>query len=135
MSPMMDMSAALTNPYTLDTCVVARRQQIVDETGIAANVVTFFNPVYAVIYPDGKNSLDRKKDSQSVTKTLTVIAKFAFRAASGPSPSQAYQADLVKWRGAAFVVIDPQDYSQYGTGFIKALCTAIPITQFPAEVK
>lgn len=134
MSPMMDMSAALTNPYTLDTCVVARRTLIVDTYGVGKQIVNF-KPIYAVIFPDGDNNLSRRPDAETQVKSLTVITKYALRPATGVNNTDEYLPDLVKWNGSPFLVHNCEDYSHYGTGFIWANCTALPLTQWPPETK
>lgn len=129
----MDLSVALQNPYTLSYFDVLRRKLVVNNFGEGTVEDETFPGVYGVVYADGENKLDRRAESQSVVKTITVICKFALRTASGPSNTDGYQADVVVWNGAKFLVVSQMDWSEYGPGYIKALCTALPRTQIPAE--
>lgn len=134
----MDMSAALTNPYTLDRFDVVRRAQTVNGYGEADNSNATVPGVFGVVYTVGEGGkLTRAAEAQSVSKSLMFITKYAIRTASGPvkAPAQAYQADALVWNGTWYVVTSIDDYSHWGTGFIGAHAEALPRTQIPPVTK
>jgi galactose-6-phosphate isomerase len=132
MSPMMDVSVALTNPYTLDSFSVLRRPENINTYGEGSTADTTIDGLYGVIYPEGNQGLERLAEEQRQLKVIAVITKFALRGSSKQS-GQNYQPDTVIWNGNNFVVENVEDYSRYGPGFIKATCTIIDmITEAPS---
>ena len=132
--PMMDVSVALTNPYTLDFFMVKRRLETVSSSGYSTTSENVTDVVRGVVHPAGKQDLERLPEDQRQAKTIAVITRFALRGSSQQN-GQNYQPDLVVWQGNNFVVVDIEDYSQYGPGFIRALCSLTDMTANAPETK
>ena len=58
--PMLDLSVAITNPYTLDSFDVHRKEQVVNEYGEACTAVVVVPGVRGVVFPEGPNDLARR---------------------------------------------------------------------------
>jgi galactose-6-phosphate isomerase len=128
----LDFSAVLTDPLFLDYYTVMRRSQVISTSGIAStNNVTTPN-VAGVVYPSEPNDLQRLPDDQVMSKTLTIITNFALYGEAEAAGTE-YQPDLVDWNGDSFVVRLIEDWSNYGTGFIKAICTSIDLVDSPPD--
>ena len=125
MSPQLDVSAALTNPYTLDVFNVLRRPETINVFGESsvAEQQTFEN-VYGIVTPDGDASLARSAEMQTQVKVLSVISRFALRGNREASGTN-FQPDLVVWDGNSYIVRNVEDYSRYAAGFVKASCELI----------
>jgi hypothetical protein len=125
--PMLDVSVALTNPYTLDTVVVLRRKQGVNNFGETKTEVSIIENVKAIVFPASKNDLDREPDAQINAKSIVLISRFALRGESETVDGVSYQPDVVQWRGDQFLVVTVEDYSAYGNGFVKMTANSIDI--------
>jgi hypothetical protein len=130
--PQLDVSLALTNPYTLDTFSVLRRADTSNSFGEATLSTTTFNNVRGVVYPEGDNRLQRLRDIQLQAKAICVITRFALRGSSKDGTGQNFQPDIVVWNGNNFIVELVDDYSQYAAGFIMATCVMTDLNPQPA---
>lgn len=131
--PMLDVSAVLTSPMLMDTFLVNRRTQTVNNFGIASTTIQPFPGLFGVVYPSNENELKRLPDLQVQEKAITVITRFALRgeAETSANPAVSFQPDIVVWGGDNFVVRKIEDWSQYGPGFILAICTSIDLVDAP----
>lgn len=134
--PLISQNAALTNPMVVDKFTVNRRTQTVNGFGIASTTVEPFTPVYGTVYPSDENDLKRWPDLQVTDKALTVITRFALRNESETSidGSISSSPDIVVWplvNGDNYLVRKILDWSQYGTGFIFAICTSMDLVDQP----
>lgn len=125
--PMLDVSAALTNPYTLDTVVVFRRKQHVNNFGETKMELSILENVQAVVYPASKNDLDREPDAQTNAKSIVLISRFPLRGESETIDEISYQPDIVEWRGDQFIIVTVEDYSNWARGFVKMTANSIDI--------
>lgn len=132
---MLDVSAALANPYTLDSFSVLRRQQTVNNYGeMKIDVVTTPN-VRGVVYPESLNDMYRRGEAQTQTKTIVVITRFSLRGESETVDRVEYQPDIIQWNGDNFLVIRVEDYSRFARGFIKVHATSTDIVDRPTATK
>lgn len=131
--PMLDVSAALTNPYTLDKFDVQRRALATNNYGEPTITPTTINNVRGVVYPASPNDLRRLPEAQIMAQTIVVITRFALRGASKDGQAQEWEPDVVVWGGDNFLVIATNDYSQYARGFIYAICSSMDTTDAPGE--
>lgn len=135
MSPMMDMSEALTDPVTLDSFTLYRRKQIVDIYGETKMSYDIQPNIRGVVTPASKNDLDRKADSQIQTKSIEIITRFAIRGESQTVGEIEYQPDVVVWNGDSFLVKRVDDFSNYGRGFVLVICESIDIVDLPTTAE
>lgn len=129
--PMLDVRVALTNPYTLDTFSVSRRQETVNSFGESTQAPTLFNGINGVVYPEGDENLDRRDAPQLQAKTIVVITRFALRGASVDGAGASWQPDVIVWSGSNYVVDRVEDYSRYAAGFIKVSASLLDSTAPP----
>src|SRR5580698_10692341 len=132
--PLLDLSSVLTSPMLWDTFTVNRRIQTVNNFGIATVAVQAIAGLFGVVYPSNENELKRYPDLQVQDKAITVITRFALRGETETTadPSVSYQPDIVVWGSNNFVVRKVEDWSQYGPGFLLAICTSMDLVDMPA---
>jgi len=122
--PMLDVSVALTNPYTQDSFDVHRKQEIVNSYGESCIELQLIQGVKGVVFPEGSNDLARRPEAELTTKTLVIITRFALRGESNDSNTNgSYQPDTVFWRGTYYIVSRVEDYSNFAAGFSKCQLT------------
>lgn len=132
---MLDVSAALSNPYTLDSFSVLRRKQVVNNFGQVKTNVERTDNVLGVVFPEGLNDLARRAEAQTNTKSIVIITRFGLRGESETVDGCEFQPDIVKWNGSNFLVVRLEDYSRYARGYIKATATSMDIVDSPAETR
>jgi len=133
--PMMDLSVALTNPYTLDTCIVLRRQQVVNNFGEGKMTINRIPNVRGVIYPDGQEGLTREAARQVNAKTIVIITRFALRGESETTDQVQFQPDVIEWNGNQFLVTDVKDYSNFAKGFVQCTCESTDMVDRPTKAR
>jgi galactose-6-phosphate isomerase len=121
--PLMDMSAALAETQFQDSFTVVQRQQVVSNAGIGSMVATNFPNVSGVVYPSDENDLQRLPDYSIQMKAFTVFTQFALRGES-EAEDEEFEPDILLWNGDSFLVRTIEDYSNFGAGFVKAICTS-----------
>lgn len=126
----LDVSVALTNPYTLSRFDVVRRPETVSNQGTSIVTETIFPKVRGVVTPAKSKHLRRRPEGEDQPKGIVVITRFALRGESKDG-SQNYQPDMVVWKGNRYVVVEPRDYSEYGKGFIYTVCEMVDLKPTP----
>jgi hypothetical protein len=135
--PLLDVSRVLMNPLLIDVFSVNRRVQTVSNSGLASTTSTIITPVNGVVYPSNEEDLKLFPDLRFTEKALTVITRFALRATAETSadPPVTFQPDIVVWPlpigGNNFLVRGLLDWSQYGPGFLLAICSSIDLLDLP----
>lgn len=134
MSPMLDVSAALCNPYTQDRFDVLRRTEVVNGYGESNVSIERFKEIRGVVHPDGPNALSRRPEAQTNAKTMVIFTRFAIRGESkSANQGKGFQPDLIKWRGNMFVVNHVEDWSKFARGFVKVTVTSSNIVDQAPE--
>lgn len=134
--PQLDISVALTNPYTLDSFTVLRRQEAISITGRSIITNTLFTGLPGVVYSEGAQNLERREDGSIQNKTIVVITgAFPLRSQGLDAQSNAWQPDIVGWHGNNFLVDSVEDFSSYAFGFVKAICKLYDSMPVPENLK
>lgn len=125
--PFLDVLDAF-DTNTVDVFSVYRRNQTVDNYGRAQILPLVINGVYGVVTAAGPNDIKREEDKQYMDKSIVIVTRWRLQ---GPSPSVTdpvtgqpspeRQPDVIKWGGSYFLIIQLDDYSSYGPGFVQAV--------------
>lgn len=118
----LDVSFLLADPDFADTLTARRLAQTVGSNGRAVSTTTDTDFV-GVAFPGAGNLLVRGPDGERVSADMTVVTMHPLSAGSAGNP-----ADEVVWRGSRYTVKSVQDYSNWGAGFVLALCDLIPVS-------
>ncbi len=118
--PFLDVASVLLDPDLADTFTVLRRTQTISTGGIASTSPILTLPAIGVVAAATPDDLIRGDATQLMSKSITVDTIFALQ---GPAPG--YQPDVVVWHGDNYVVTHIDDYSNFGAGFVHALCQSI----------
>ena len=118
----LDVSFLLSDPDFADTLTARRLVQSVGSNGRADSIATDVDFV-GVAFPGTGNLLVRGADGERVSADMTVVTTHPLSSGSDGNP-----ADEVVWRGSRYTVKSVQDYSNWGAGFVLALCDLIPVS-------
>lgn len=120
---LLDVTDVLLDPDFMDTGLVCNRMtQTVDDHGRATNApapVTFA----AVVTSDKGDILHRNADGSRINGSITVHTPF--RLSDG---STGQDADEIVWQGRTYTVVNVNDYSHFGRGFVCATCDLKPLS-------
>jgi hypothetical protein len=130
MPPLINVSMALNSPMLADRFAVIRRQQTIGNNGRAAFNATNIPAVSGVVYPSTRNDLERFPNFQVTGKTITVITRFALRSESETHGAD-YAPDIVLWHGDNFLVSALEDWSNFGPGYVMAICASTDFKDVP----
>lgn len=115
--PLLDVSELLSDPDFADTITVTRRTETRGNDGLAVISNQTFQDIDAVVTPAKGTDLAQLPD---LSRTEGVVLVYTtFRLTNGQASTK---ADIVTWNGATYIVLNVNDYSQFGDGYIKALC-------------
>ncbi|MCY1545302.1 hypothetical protein D9M68_812380 [compost metagenome] len=93
-----------------------------DSHGRAINTVTA-TPFAAVVTSDKGDILHRNADGSRIIGSITVHTPF--RLSDG---SAGQDADEIVWQGRTYTVVNVNDYSHFGRGFVCATCDLKPLS-------
>jgi galactose-6-phosphate isomerase len=120
--PNIDVTELLSDPDFATAFDVIRTAQAVGSTGRATGTPATTSGVIGVIVPLSTTELDRFPEGERLHGRVRVIT--TFRLSSGDAPST---ADIVVWKGRQWTVVQVNDYSEFGAGFMDATCEMRPL--------
>ncbi|KVN30893.1 hypothetical protein WJ63_07945 [Burkholderia pyrrocinia] len=124
----LDVTDVLLDPDFMDTGLVCNRMtQSVDMHGRAQNTQTA-TPIAAVVTSDRGDILHRNADGSRIVGSITLHTPFRLRD-GGPDGSA--DADEIVWEGITYTVVNVNDYSHFGRGFVCATCDIKPLSGTP----
>ncbi|WP_261524057.1 hypothetical protein [Burkholderia multivorans] len=119
----LDVTDVLLDPDFMDTGLLCNRMtQTVDDHGRAQNTVAS-TPFAAVVTSDKGDILHRNADGSRIIGSITLHTMF--RLLDG---SVGQDADEVVWAGRTYTVVNVNDYSHFGRGFVCATCDLKPLS-------
>jgi hypothetical protein len=129
--PWLDVSDLMTDPDFVELDLICQRNaQTVGAGGLAANATTSI-PFTGVVTSERGDVLERLADGERIIGTIMIVTRFRLRDGRGADVRDgepAITADVVLWRGRAFTVVDANDYTHFGRGFVQARCDLLPLS-------
>ncbi len=124
MCPSLDLDEVLFSvEFAADpgTCTVLRQAQTVDSTGRASSTPAYTDissyPWSSVVTSPSANKLMQYPELQRIAGSVQVITNFPLQVAA-----EGFAADVVNYLGVDYTVTDLTDYTQFGGGYVIALC-------------
>ena len=129
--PFLDVSDLTLDPDFADTFTVTRRKEAYDH-GRVSTVNTVYPNVVGVVDMATPNDLKRFPEGQITGKVISIVTRFRLMA-SGQIGADTYQPDVITWRGSTYVVINVDDYSEFGQGQIEVLAESKTVQDPPPQ--
>ena len=114
--PGLNLSFVLGLGLFKTTFDVIRATKGVDADGVTDQLEAPVAGVEGVVQPLKDMSLQRMPDGAMQSNTIEIHTTYRLTAGV-----EGQGADRVIWRGAEYTVTDVADWSQYGSGYVKAL--------------
>ncbi len=120
--PQIDVSDLLTDP---DFAQWLERERMVERVGTngVATEVPVKGRFVGVVVADGGRQISRTADAETVSGSITVITRE--RLSDG---KQGESADIIRWLGQRYTVVDVNPYLNFGRGFVEARCELLSFT-------
>ena len=119
----IDVTELLTDPdfVTFDLTAISRAQAV-NDAGRTENteVRTTFS---GVVFPGTGNMMLRTPDGERVTGDISIVTRYHLTDGIG----QGRTADVVEYAGGRYIVKNTFDYSNWGRGFVMAVCDMLPV--------
>lgn len=119
----IDVTELLDDPdFVTGNLVVISRAQSVNASGRTENteVRTTFS---GVVFPGTGNMMLRTPDGERVTGDISIVTRHYLTDGIG----QGRTADVVEYAGGQYIVKNTFDYSNWGRGFVMAVCDMLPV--------
>ncbi|WP_186257797.1 hypothetical protein [Burkholderia gladioli] len=124
----LDVTDVLLDPDFMNLGLICNRMtQTTDERGRATNTPVAIQ-FAAVVTSDSGDILHRNADGSRIVGSITLHTPFRLR---DGGPDQTADADEIVWQGATYTVVNVNDYSHFGRGFVCATCDLKPLTGTP----
>lgn len=120
--PRLNVNRVLLNPKFCDSSLVCERRTSSVDTNGRGVTVEETKGFAGVVTSDKGQRLQREAVGERAVDTITVITQFKLRDAG-----TGYTADVVRWNGSRYTVMNVNDYSRYGPGFVECSCEMIPL--------
>ncbi len=98
-----------------------RRSETVSVNGRSVQGLQVFDAVGSV-QPPGENDLITTEDYDAASNTIVVITTARLRCVSQDQVAAQFKPDIVLWQGNRYVVTKCEPWTEYGAGFIRAVC-------------
>lgn len=123
--PGLDVSDILYDPDFMTTFSVVRSAVTVDATGRAVAGSTTVSNVYGVVQPASTSALNRLPEAMRQSGAITIYTTYRLTTGSGPAAdgtgaSASDDADVVLWGGSQWTVLNTDDWTQFGAGYMRA---------------
>lgn len=127
--PFIDVDDLLLDPeiagqsFTVTRSTTSASNQGLTQPGTPAVIAALGS-----VQPATSNELQRMPDLERISGAITVRTPFAL-IAGGKDPVTGLDrtADIVTWKGVQYTVESVQDYSDFGGGYVEALCSRIDL--------
>lgn len=129
--PLLDVSDILDDPDFQTDFLVTRTTQTVQSNGMANNAVATTTQ-YGVVTMDDGTLNKRFPDLERVEGAILIHTRFRLTdGTTSATPGVTIPPDVIDWPstgGRKYTVHYVDNYSQYGAGFICAICTLKDLT-------
>ncbi len=114
----IDVSEVLSDPDFASEFDVLRSTETVDERGLAQFAPKTFRCVTGVVQAASGRTLRMLPDLANMDDVIEVYTRFKLQALSDHRAP-----DIIKWNGRDYLVTKINDWSNYGRGYVQAVCT------------
>lgn len=116
--PVLDVTEILGDPDFAQQIMVRRGVLTEDDNGRGSMSYPPDVSTSAVVVPASGYDLMRLPDAERNEEHIRVYTQFPLSIGQGPSQT----ADLIIFHGKQYVVTQLDDYTDFGAGFVSALC-------------
>jgi hypothetical protein len=118
----IDVTEILADPDLADSFVVTRTRQITDTHGRTVALQPSTTTVVGVVQPMSGRTLNMMPDMVNVSGAIELWTTYRLE-----GPSETTQSDVVTWQGRNYMVQNVQPFTNYGQGYVHAVCQLIDL--------
>lgn len=121
--PGLDVSDVLLDPDFMSKGIDCKRTAVVLGDNGRSQTTTTNSKFNGVVTSNDGFKLDRKPDGTVIKGAINIHTRFVLTEGDAD-----HQADEITWQGREYIVSQTLPNTQYGRGFIKAICILKPIS-------
>lgn len=119
----LDVSEILADSDFVDDFQVVRSQRSVNAQGLTVDTPGVYF-TFGNVQPTPDSTLRRLPEAERIGDFMTVVTQFQLRALTSTTAP-----DQVVWNGRNYRVMVVNDWSNYGRGFVQAVCKSVSMAQ------
>ena len=120
--PLLDVSDVLDDPDFADTFQVVRNFKTANQRGRTVLTPEPVQNAIGVVQPSSSLNLQRLADGTRSSGSITIWTRYPLSDGDGSE-----DAHIVFWHNSHWVVRQVDDWSRFGSGYIKAICDLIDL--------
>lgn len=117
--PDLDVSELFTDPTLAETFTVIRSTKVAGDNGRSVVTPIPFPGVVGCVQPAGGLDLQRLPEGAHLTGAIVIWTTHQL---TDGDLSKSLSADDVEWNGHRYTVMNVKDFSNFGAGFVNAVC-------------
>lgn len=117
--PLLDLSELMTDPTFVEAFTVIRATKATGDNGRTKLTPQRIPNVIGGVQPAGSLDLQRLPEGSNLRGAVAVWTKYIL---TDGQLSEDLTADQIEWNGHLYTVMSVEDFSQFGEGFVKAVC-------------
>lgn len=117
--PLLDVAFLTSDPEFATTFVVIRATKTVGSNGRTQLTPQTIPGVVGSVQPAGSLDLQRLPEGSNLRGAVAIWTSFIL---TDGQLSEDLTADQVDWNGHLYTVLSVEDFTQFGQGFVKAVC-------------
>lgn len=121
--PGLDVSDVLLDPDFMNKGIDCKRTAVVPGDNGRSQTIIANSKFNGVVTSNDGFKLDRRPDGTVIKGAINIHTRFVLTEGDA-----SHQADEITWQGREYIVSQTLPNTQYGRGFIKAICILKPIS-------
>jgi len=121
--PGLDVSDVLLDPDFMSKGIDCKRTAVVPGDNGRSQTTVTNSKFNGVVTSNDGFKLDRRPDGTVIKGAINIHTRFVLTEGDA-----GHQADEITWQGREYIVSQTLPNTQYGRGFIKAICILKPIS-------
>lgn len=121
--PGLDVSDVLLDPDFMSKDIDCKRTAVVPGNNGRPQTTITNSKFNGVVTSNDGFKLDRRPDGTVIKGAINIHTRFVLTEGDA-----SHQADEITWQGREYIVSQTLPNTQYGRGFIKAICILKPIS-------
>jgi hypothetical protein len=123
----IDVTELFVDPDFVDTFNVWRMLQRTNEQGWNEVQQALIENIVGVVQPAGMHALQRLPDGINVTGAIEIFTMYPLT--NGSQQPRGTGADEIEWNNTRYAVQEIMPWTNWGTGWIRAVCTLVDTNQ------
>lgn len=134
--PLVDVTDLLFDPDIAgQEFTVYRRQETVNNFGESVVAIKVIPNQFGSIQPSGEQGVIREAEYDAQAQTIKIACVFRLRGVTQGPNGRTFKPDRIGWNNNLYEITTPNEWDQFGRGFIEADAIEVSWTDFPPQFR